>query len=244
MNDETPSAPPPEQAGRAPRWLWPLVTVIAILVVALAVVAILLFGGANRSAEPDSEPGSSQTPPPSTPPATEQPSPEPSEPAPAVVIPDCATLNPPAQAFNDEFVGGVDSEIEHGEIGLDRFGDVFGPAAQAAMDRAENARGCLYVFSFHDGLRQYVGELDEAGRAPLIAALEADADFAESSYRGARVFTWERPTPADAPMRGTDYTVHIFIGDVWMSTYSMMPPEEYGYPSIDAILDANPWLAE
>ena len=225
-------------AGRRqpPGWVWLVIALIAILVVAgIAVAATLLSRGSDDPAA--TAPPSSGT--------TEQPDDEGDEetggePA-VIVIPDCAALNPAAQKIADETTAASpDIEWRAGDVGLDGFSDVFGPAAQAALAASDKARGCSYPFHLEAGLRLYAAELGGAPREALLEALRADGDFAESSEGPAQLFVWREA------MEGghweAAYTVHLFIGDVWVAMYGPSEPQEFAPSTIDAILAANPQL--
>lgn len=224
-------------AGRRqpPGWVWPVIALIAILVVAgIAVAATLLSRGSDEPA--------ATTPPSSG--ATERPDEGDQEtggePA-VIVIPDCAALNPAAQKIADETTAASpDIEWRAGDVGLDGFSDVFGPAAQAALAASDKARGCSYPFHLEAGLRLYAAELGGAPREAFLEALRADGDFAESSDGPAQLFVW-RKTMEGGHWEAA-YTVHLFVGDVWVAMYGPSEPQEFAPSTIEAILAANPQL--
>lgn len=225
------SATPPAPAKRSTALIWVIVVGVVILVAAAAIAAVMLL---NPEPPPTEELAA-------TPEPTVTTQAETIEPA-AIVISNCAALNPIAQAENDTFIEGTDIENSE-EIGRDVFDMVFGPVAQTTMDEAQQTQGCQYIFSYHDGLNQFTSEVPEAGQAALIQAVEADADFIESEYRGAKIFSWGEEI-TDGPVSGSSYTVHSFIDDVWIAQNSFDGSGTLMSAAIDAMIEANPQLAD
>lgn len=230
-----PPLAPPSKTG-PPWWVWLLVPVLATLAVAAIVLtASFLMRG---SGQPPPETPASPRPIPTTEPA---PAPAP-EPAPATTIPDCATLHPVAQQASDEALAqfGADAfSPPPGEVGRTEFDQQFGPVAQRTMDRATDTRGCLYIFSFHDGLSQYVSVVPPGDQLELVQALQADADFVQSTVGPAQLYSWADEIEGF----GSSHTIHAFIGDVWIASVTSTEPAAAMAPVIDAMVAANPKLA-
>lgn len=224
----------------APRSNAPIVwaIIIGVLVIAGAIVAATLF--LLRDSDPVATPVPVETEPEvAAAEVTASPAPTPAE-AP-ILIGDCAALNPPAQAANDAFVMNNDVS-EHGEIGRAEFDRYFGPAAQSTIALASQSQGCLYIYDFHAGLVQFVSQVDVADQSPLHDALAADSDFIASEIAGFSVHTWAADIDS-GPIAGTEYTVHAFLGEVWVATQGYEDPAAMLPPLLDSILAANPSLA-
>ncbi len=231
---QPPLAPQPPKKG-PPWWVWLLVAVLAILVIsAVALTAFFFLRGAEQPA--DDEPA------PTSPVQTTEPAPTPTpEPAAATTIPNCATLHPVAQQASDEVVAqfGADAfSPPPGEVGRAEFDQQFGPVAQRTMDKASDMRGCLYIFSFHDGLYQYVSVVSPNDQLELVQALQADADFVQSTIGSAQLYSWGDEVEGF----GTYYTIHTFIGDVWIAAVTSTEPTAAMTPVVDAMVAANPSL--
>lgn len=233
MSEIPPSAEPPARS-RTPKWVWWVVPAGAILVAALVFVTVAFL---LPKSSPDPQPNR-----PGPTPSAPQPTTEPEPPAAApIVIPECPQLNPEAWASAEETTARYSSvEMRYGDIGTADFSTGFGPAAQAALSQSINARGCTYPFGMETGLRVYTAELSGAPRDAFLAQLRADGDFVESTSGAAQVFVWEQTDIGGH--WGVSYTLHAFIGDVWIATYGPYPPEMFTPSTIAAILAANPTL--
>lgn len=226
---------------RPPAWVWLLIAGAAILLIASGVIAFLLLTAGAQP--PPAGPTPSASAKPSSPAPTESTSPPPASPEPtATTIPSCGILHPAAQEASDATVAsqapGTFSPPP-GEIGRAEFDQRFGPVAQQTMDHAIETRGCLYVFSFHDGLSQFTTVIEPADRLPLEQALQADGDFVLGAIGPAEVYSWGEETEGF----GIFYTVHAFLGDTWIATHTSMDPEAALTPTIEAMIAANPGLA-
>lgn len=239
--------PPQEQAAtpqeaqrkRPPFWVWLIVASCAILVAAIAFVTVVL--PMSKAAQDTSD--ASDTPKPaatSEPSATEPAEPSTAAPA-AIVLPDCETLWPEryarAKELSDSYPQGG---IQYDNFGDHRFSEHFGPAAQTAFTQTTQMRGCGYPSSLETYTDSYLSELSGAPRDALISALRADGDFVESQDGAAQLFVWEEPHEGGHWYAG--YTVHLFIGDVWVAGYGGDPATEYVPQLTAAILEANPTL--
>lgn len=218
-------------------WAWVLVALIALLLFigSAVVTAWLISQSADQqtgNTQPQKDVSPSETP---TPPATT----EPSAPA-ALVIPSCEMLNPAAQKLTDQMLAKYpDRDIVHGEQPVDRVSDVLGPAANTALGKATKTRVCAYPFHYEAGLYQLVSELSGAPKDSLVAAVRGDKDFISSTRGPAQIYVWKQ-TLSDGHW-GTAYTTHVFLGDFWVAMYG--PTDEFTNSAIDALLAANPQLA-
>ena len=73
-----------------------------------------------------------------------------------------------------------------------------------------------------------------------MAALRADGDFVESASGKSTVFVWE--SPVEGGHWNAAYTVHAFIGDIWIAGFGSDPAADYVPQITAAMLEANPTL--
>lgn len=183
-------------------------------------------------------------------PKQEEKSPEPARPAPdpplahaPITLPACDAMNPAAEAEQAAFIEsfGVDRiTASYGETDRELFNEFASPSALAAAEAVSQDRSCnwvVYLDSVY--LYQFTAELPQSAMAPLIADLRA-SDFSESSVGPATTFAYAYAT---GDMRGTIGVSHTFVGDVWIT---LIENSAHGYEqsAVDAILAANPFLAE
>ena len=164
-------------------------------------------------------------------------------PSPTIVLPDCHHINPVAEAEQAAFLKSFGREritASYGETDRTLFTEFAGDSALAALPAIVQERNCnwvIYLDSVY--LSQFTAELPQSAMAPLIESLRTQ-DFTEHRRGIATVFTRAVPT---GDMRGTMGISHTFIGDIWISLIENTT-SAYEQSATDAILDANPSLAE
>ncbi len=237
--------PPPAQATlmqetqrkRMPAWAWAIIAAVTILIAVLAFVTAVYW--LPNSSQPN--------PAPTTTSAADQPDPAP-EPtvtelpvAAPIVLPDCETLWPERYARAVELANKwPESGIRYDNFGDNRFTEHFGPAAQTALSQTTQLHGCGYPSTFETYTHLYLAELSGSPKDAFLAALRADGDFTESVAGEATVFIWEQPL--EGGHWNAAYTMHAFIGDVWIAGYGGDPAADYVPQIASAILAANPTL--
>ena len=237
--------PPPAQATlmqetqrkRMPAWAWAIIAAVTILIAVLAFVTAVYW-------PPDS---SQPNPAPTTTSAADQPDPAPEPTVPEqpvaapIVLPDCETLWPERYARAKELSDGYpQGGIKYDDFGDHRFTELFGPAAQTALSQTTQLRGCGYPSSLETYTDLYLTELSGPPKDAFLAALRADGDFVESASGKTTVFVWE--SPVEGGHWNAAYTVHAFIGDIWIAGFGSDPAADYVPQITAAILAANPTL--
>lgn len=244
------SAPPPRRGPKIGRIVLGVV-ILVVLLAALGFGAAALFRSLAASSDAGSnDPPNSQTP---TAPnddddedgSDEEPTgpTQPPQPTP-IVLPNCNALNPGAQAATQQLLDvGAELEPRPGEVGIAEFNELFGPATRDAMAQAGQMRGCYYVLSMHDALHQFAAEISADASAPLLAALRAEPLFTEGTIGSAVTFT---STHTEETVVGvfTESAAHAFLGDAWVSLYGAGDPAAALTAGLDAMIAANPALAE
>lgn len=238
--------PPPAPAREArrkkpPFWVWLILASCAILVAAIAFATVMLLrpGAAQDSSDASDRPAPAVT----TEPSKGEPA-EPSTAAPAaIVLPSCEALWPERYARAKQLADGYpEGGIQYNDFGDHRFSEHFGPAAQTALTQVAQMRGCGYPSTLETYTDSYVSELSGAPKDTLISALRSDGDFVESESGAAQVFVWEDPHDGGHWYAG--YTVHMFIGDIWVAGYGSDPAADYVPQLTSAIIGANPTLQQ
>lgn len=227
----------PAKRKRMPGWVWILLALCVILAAALIFVTVNYLAPANsRSDTGQSQPAPSTSE--KTPPAETT---KPSAPAP-IVLPTCEQLLPDAFTRAAALSARLpEAEIRYGDVGFDRFPEHFGPATQTALNQTSQSLGCGYPDSLESYIHAYVSELSGAAKDTFLEALRADGDFVESTIGKAQVFVWEDPLEEGGHWASA-FTVHAFVGDVWVVGYGNRPAEDYIPTATAAILAANPGL--
>lgn len=244
---QQPALPPPPRKPKV--GLIVLLVVILVLVLAGAVTGTVLLVNAlmgeaqSASEQGTSEPPSQQPSPSASPEDDETPAENTTPPAPApIVLPDCATLNPPAQQATQHLLDlGAELIPPPGEAGVAEFNSVFGPVARETMTRATQMQGCYYVLSMHDAMHQFVAEITPEASAPLLGALRAEPLFTEGMIGEATTFisTYTEETSIGTM---TETVAHAFLGDVWVSLYGTGDGVTALTPALDAVIATNPGL--
>ncbi|MFD5226124.1 LppP/LprE family lipoprotein [Microbacterium sp. NPDC058342] len=199
-------------------------------VLALSLIGTLALAGCSGAAETQTTPK----------PTGAQASPTSSPTSRPVVLPNCDGMNATAQREYEDF--GVEMFAEPaGETDLVTFDEVVGPAAQKAMAQAVQHRGCRWPVHSEGTVTEYVAEIAEPDRTPLIEALRADPMVTESVLGDARSFDYESPAP-NSYMSATRIT-HLFVGDVWIAILDHSGQREYAQAALDGVLAVNPSLS-
>lgn len=217
----------------------------ALRVVGICAAAALTLAGcaaAPQAAAPAREPAATAPGPVATPTPGPTPTPTPTPTPEPLVFPECTALNAVAEQEQAEFFAtGLAELVKDRPRETDRaaFTEFTGPSAQLAANAAVQHRACLWVLYITAGITEYAAELPAAPRDAFIAALR-DSDYVESTNGPATVFTHRVFKPgAERP-----FTVsHIFMGEVWLTLIGD-GALQYEQASIDAMLAANPGLAD
>ena len=242
--------PPPPSTPRKPK-VGLIVLLVAILVLVLAgavtgtvLLVNTLMGEAQSTNEQSTNEAPSRQPSPSSSAeGDEAPAESTTPPAPAaIVLPDCATLNPPAQQATQNLLDlGAELIPPPGEAGVAEFDSIFGPVARETMTKTSQMRGCYYVLSMHDAMHQFVAEIDPEASAPLLGALRAEPLFTEGTIGEATTFI-SSYTEETSIGTMTETVAHAFLGDVWVSLYGTGDGVTALTPALDAVIAANPGL--
>lgn len=232
------SATPPRK--RMPAWAWAILASVALLIAAIVFVTVVYLLPSPSQQHSTSNPGTTteqpEKPGDKTEPTTTD---QPKVPA-AIVLPTCEELIPDAYARAVALVERLPQvDIRFDDVGDQRFAEHFGPAAQTALSQSTQLRGCGYPDSLESYIHVYTSEFTGSPKEAFIAALRADGDFVESTINGAQVFVWTEQLDGEWYAA---YTVHAFIGDVWIAGFGNRAADEYVPPAVAAILKANPTL--
>lgn len=156
----------------------------------------------------------------------------------ALVIPDCAQLNPVAESLAESFseaaTGGVTAP--RGATDLAAFNDTVGPIARTAMASTTRRVGCTWPVSYHDVIEQHVAQLSEAQLDTLIAGLR-DSDYRESALRGHPRFDYRVD-------HGNGFAVsitYVFVADAWVAIFGGYD-ESVVSSAYDVLLANNPGI--
>lgn len=161
----------------------------------------------------------------------------------AIVLPECAQLNPLAQKSTDEMLG-KGWEVNNGEAAFGTHDtDVFiGDSTRAALGKATQIRGCQYAFHLESGTRLIAAEVPDDARDELIAVMAADSEITQGTIGKAKLFTWEEYVPeGHMPYR---FTAHIFLDNAWVLIITSQKFEEQIQAAYDSLAAANPGLGE
>ena len=161
----------------------------------------------------------------------------------AIVLPECAQLNPVAQKSTDEMLD-KGWEVDNGEAAFGTHDtDIFiGDSTRAALGKATQIRGCQYAFHLESGTRLIAAEVPDDARDELIAVMSADSEITQSNIGKAKLFTWEEYVPeGHMPYR---FTAHIFLDNAWVLIITSQKFEEQIQAAYDSLAAANPGLGE
>ena len=229
----------PRQGKRPPRWVWLIVAALAVMLAAGGFAAGAYLLPARSSTPPSTAASGSSTSP--APSKTASPTQTPEQAPAPIVLPDCETLWPERYARAKELSDGYpQGGIKYDDFGDHRFTELFGPAAQTALSQTTQLRGCGYPSSLETYTDLYLTELSGPPKDAFLAALRADGDFVESASGKSTVFVWE--SPVEGGHWNAAYTVHAFIGDIWIAGFGSDPAADYVPQITAAILEANPTL--
>lgn len=204
---------------------------------AIGLSGMLALSGCTGTSVTTPEP-SSATPPPA---ASEDSTPEVPD-ALSFTLPDCETMNTVAQQEYLDFGPEMFSEPA-GETDFTTFDRLADPVAKDTMALAQSRAGCRWPVHSQGTVTQYVAEVSEADRAPLVEDLRANA-VPFDIVGEARIFHSE--LPAENQMASVTKVTHIFLGDAWVVIFDYAGQREWGYPesAIAGLVVANPGLGE
>ncbi|SJN08499.1 hypothetical protein FM113_02955 [Leucobacter sp. 7(1)] len=180
-------------------------------------------------------------------PGSERPAPTQSaEPEPEpIVLPDCEEANATAEGEQATFfASGLASSLQpwNYETEVLSFAQYTGPSAQDAAAQASQRRVCSWALYTVNAMTQTTAELPPETRDSFLAALR-DSDYIESARGAATVFTHVVDRVSTSIAQITTTATHIFLGDVWITIIDT-GAENYEQAAIDAVLAANPALAD
>lgn len=130
-----------------------------------------------------------------------------------------------------------------GETDFATFDQLADPIAKDTMALAKSRAGCRWPVHSQGTVTQYVAEVSEADRAPLMEELRANA-IPFDMVGEARIFHYE--LPAENQMASVTKVTQIFLGDAWVIIFDYAGQRDWGYPvsAIAGLVAANPGLGE
>lgn len=130
-----------------------------------------------------------------------------------------------------------------GEADFATFDQLAGPIAKDTMALAQARAGCRWPVHSQGTVTQYVAEVTEADRAPLVEELRASGIPFDIDGE-ARIFHDE--LPAENERASVTKVTHIFLGDAWVVIFDYAGQRDWGYPesAIAGLVAANPGLGK